>query len=198
MTVVVDPTFPLERQMSKHKPAKRARSPKIAARAQRNKQAIVRSAKDSLLRSVAATPIETPLELHDDSKQRAPILEKPIVENRVAALKAAALEAAALPDGGSRMMRDNNPKKVFDFSLTAVSMQTYQATLLEVAQANMKFAFEFSQRLATIRSPFDFFAVMAEFANRRIDMFGKHAKEMAAYPYWGIDASRELTALPGR
>jgi hypothetical protein len=195
--------------MSKHKPAKRARSPKIAARAQRNKQAIVRSAKDSLLRSVAASPIETPLELHDASKQKAPIVEEqkapivqnqkdPIVENRVAALKAAALEAAALSDGGSQMMRDNNPKKVFDFSLAAVSMQAYQATLLEVAQANTKFAFEFSQRLATIRSPFDFFAVIAEFTSRRIDMFGKHAKEMAAYPFWGIDASRELTALPGR
>jgi hypothetical protein len=195
--------------MSKHKPAKRARSPKIAARAQRNKQAIVRSAKDSLLRSVAASPIETPLKLHDDSKQKAPIVEEqkapivqnqkdPIVGNRVAALKAAALEAAALSDGGSQMMRDNNPKKVFDFSLAAVSMQAYQATLLEVAQANTKFAFEFSQRLATIRSPFDFFAVIAEFTSRRIDMFGKHAKEMAAYPFWGIDASRELTALPGR
>lgn len=188
--------------MSKHKPAKRARSPKIAARAQRNKQAIVRSAKDSLLRSVAASPIESPLELHDDSKQKAPIVEKqkdhPIVENRVAALKAAALEAAALPDGGSQMMRDNNPKKVFDFSLATVSMQAYQATLLEVAQANIKFAFEFNQRLATIRSPFDFLAVIAEFTSRRIDMFGKHAKEMAAYPFWGIEASRELTALPGR
>jgi hypothetical protein len=195
--------------MSKHKPAKRARSPKIAARAQRNKQAIVKSAKDSLLRSVAASPIETPLKLHDDSKQKAPIVEEqkapivqnqkdPIVENRVAALKAVALKAAALSDGGSQMMRDNNPKKVFDFSLATVSMQAYQATLLEVAQANTKFAFEFSQRLATIRSPFDFFAVIAEFTSMRIDMFGKHAKEMAAYPFWGIDASRELTALPGR
>jgi hypothetical protein len=182
--------------MSKRKPAKaskRARSPAIAARAQRNKQAIVRSAKDSLLHSVAASPIESPLELHDDSKQN-----YPSVENRVAALKAAALEAAALPDGGSQMMRDNNPKKVLDFSLATVSMQAYQAKLLEVAQANMKFAFEFSQRLATIRSPFEFFVVIAEFTSRGIDMFGKYSKEMSAYPFWGIDASRELTALPGR
>ena len=53
--------------MSKRKPgkaSKRAPSPKIAARAQRNKQDIVRSAKDELLRSVAAGPIESPLELH--------------------------------------------------------------------------------------------------------------------------------------
>ena len=43
--------------MSKHKPAKaskRARSPKMAARAQRHKQAVVRSQKDNFLRSVAA------------------------------------------------------------------------------------------------------------------------------------------------
>jgi hypothetical protein len=87
--------------MSKRKPAKaskRAPSPKIAARAQRNKQDIVRSAKDELLRSVAAGPIESPLELHDDSKQNAPIVEKheassvekqkaPIAENRVAVLQ---------------------------------------------------------------------------------------------------------------
>jgi hypothetical protein len=190
--------------MSKRKSAaasKHTRSPKVAARAQRNKQAVVRSPKDNSLRSVvplrsvAAGPTETPLKIHEEPKQKDPAVEKmdPVVENRVAALK-----AAALHDGGSQMMRDNNPKKVFDFSLAAVSMQAYQATLLEVAQANTKFAFEFSQRLATIRSPFDFFAVIAEFTSRRIDMFGKHAKEMAAYPFWGIDASRELTALPGR
>jgi hypothetical protein len=185
--------------MSKRKPAKaskRAHSPKTAARAHRNKQDIVRSAKDEPLRSVAAGPIESPLELHNDSKQKAPIVEKQeasSVENRVAALI-----AAALPDGGSQMMRDNNPKKVFDFSLATVSMQAYQVKLLEVAQANIKFAFEFSQRLATITSPFEFFAVFAEFTSRRIDMFGKYSKEVAAYPFWGIDASQELTALPGR
>lgn len=185
--------------MSKRKPAKaskRAHSPKIAARAHRNKQDIVRSAKDELLRSLAAGPIESPLELHDDSKQKAPIVEKQeasSVENRVAALK-----AAALPDGGSQMMRDNNPKKVFDFSLATVSMQAYQAKLLEMAQANMQFAFEFSQRLAAIRSPFEFFAVIAEFTSRRIEIFGKHSKEMAAYPFSGIDSSRKVTALPGR
>jgi len=163
--------------------SKRARSPKIAARAQRNKQAIVRSPKGNLLRSVAAGSTESPLKLHDDSK-----LEAPIVENRVAALQ----------NGCSQMMRDNNPKKGFDFSLATANMQAYQAKLLEMAQANMQFAFELGQRVATIRSPFEFFAVIAEFTSRRIDMFGKYSKEMAAYPFWGIYASRELTAMPGR
>jgi hypothetical protein len=110
----------------------------------------------------------------------------------------AALKAAALHDGGSQMMRDNNPKKGFDFSLATASVQAYQAKLLEMAQANIEFAFEFSQRLGAIRSPFEVFDVIAEFTRRWIDMFGKYSKEMAGYPFWGIDASREFTALPGR
>ena len=172
--------------MSKRKPAiasKRTRSPKIAARAQRNKQAIVRSPKDNSLRSVAAGSAESPRNLHEDSKQK-----DPIVENRV----------AALPDGGGQMMSDTNPKKGFDFSLATASMPAYQAKLLEMAQANIRFAFEFSQRLATIRSPFELFAVIAEFTSRWIGMFGEYPKEIAAYPFRGIDSSRELTALPGR
>ena len=182
--------------MSKRKSAKASKradsSPKIAARAHRNKQAIVRSPKDNSLRSVAAGSTESP-KLHDDSKQRNTIVENRVAIPQVAALKSAALEAAALQapalkDGESQMMRENNPKRGFDFSLAMASTQACQAMLLEMAQANIKFAFEFSQRLATIRSPFEVFAVIAEFTSRRIDMFGKYSKEMAAYPFWGIDA----------
>ena len=48
-----------------------------------------------------------------------------------------------------------------------------------MAQANMTFAFEFSQRLATIRSPVEFLTVIAEFTSKRIAMFRKHSTEMA-------------------
>ena len=58
-------------------------------------------------------------------------------------------------------------------------MQAYQAKLLEMAQANMQFAFEFAQKLATIRSPFEILSVIAEFTSKRIDMFRKYSKEMA-------------------
>ena len=54
-----------------------------------------------------------------------------------------------------------------------------QAKLLEMAQANMTFAFEFSQRLATIRSPVEFFTVIAEFTCKRMAMFGKYSTEIA-------------------
>ncbi|MGX9432682.1 phasin family protein [Bradyrhizobium sp. LeoA1S1] len=160
---------------------KRARGPRKAAQAQRNKQVIVRSTKDNPLRAVAAGSTESP-KLHDDAKQRAPI-----VEHRIAALQ----------DGFRQMMRDDNPEKGFDLSLVAATMQAYQVKLLEMAQANMQFALAFGQRLVTIRSPFEFFAVIAEFASRQIDMFRKYSKEMAAYPFLG-ERDPLLVARTGR
>jgi hypothetical protein len=174
----------LECQMSKRKPAtapKRARNPKMAARAQRNKQAIVRSPKEDLLRSVAAVSIEPPLGPHDDPKH-----EVPLIEPRV----------DTLPDDLSQRMTDSDPTK--GFALATPNMQAYQAKLLEIAVANAQFAFEFGLRLATIRSPTEFFGVITEFTKRRDDMFGQHSKELAAYPFWRINPPRELTALPGR
>jgi hypothetical protein len=169
--------------MSKRKPAtaKHARRPKVAVRAQRNKQASVRSPKDSHLRIVRSTEPST--EVHDRSKDSKE--ETPILENR---RRAAALEAilqAALQDGS---------KKGFDFSQLIANAQAYQAKLLEVTQANMQFVFDFSQRLATIRSPFEFLAVITEFTGRRFIMIGKHSKELSSF--WRIDAFRELAALP--
>ncbi|MGY8683350.1 Phasin protein [Bradyrhizobium sp. UFLA05-153] len=170
--------------MSKRKLAtasKRVRNPKKAARAQRNKQAIVRSPKDDFLRSVAAVSIEPAPKLHDDPKDDASL-----IETRV----------DALPGDLSQRMRDSDPAK--GFALATANMQAYQAKLLEIAQATGQFAFEFCLRLTAIRSPTDFFAVIMEFTSRRIEMFGQHAKEMAAYPSWRIDASRKLAVQPGR
>ena len=153
--------------MSKRKPAtasKHARSPKIAAKAQRATQAIVRSPKDSRLRSVAAGSTESPPKRHNDSKQEAPLVENP---------------ATALQDDRKQTMTDNDSKKGFDFSSATANVRAYQAKLLEIAQANMQFAFEFAQRLAAIRSPVEFLSVIAEFTSKRISMFRKYSKEMA-------------------
>ncbi|SCB12022.1 Phasin protein [Bradyrhizobium shewense] len=84
------------------------------------------------------------------------------------------------------------------FALATANTQAYQEKLLEIAQANVQFAFDFSLRLATIRSPTEFFAVIMEFTSRRVDMFGQHSKELSAYPFWRIEPPRELTVLPGR
>ncbi|MET4038211.1 hypothetical protein ABIB94_007190 [Bradyrhizobium sp. JR7.2] len=168
--------------MSKRKLATRSKraNPKKAARAQRNKQAVVRSQKDNILPSVVAVSIDPPLKL-DHPKHDAPF-----IDTRV----------EALPSDLDQRMRDSDPTN--GFALATANMQAYQAKLLEITQANGQFAFEFGLRLAAIRSPTEFVAVITEFTSRRIDMFGQHAKEMAAYPFWRIDAFRKLTVLPGQ
>jgi hypothetical protein len=93
-----------------------------------------------------------------------------------------------------RRLLSSSDRKGFDFSQLIANAQAYQAKLLEVTQANMQFVFDFSQRLATIRSPFEFLAVITEFTGRRIIMIGKHSKELSSF--WRIDAFRELAALP--
>src|SRR4030095_9244545 len=143
------PNHPLECQMSKRKPAtasKHAHSTKIAA--QRANQAIIRSPKASPLRSVAAGSTESLSERHTDSKQEAPLVEKP---------------ATALQDDCKQTMTDNDSKKGFAFSSATANVRAYQAKLLEMAQANMQLAFEFAERLATIRSPVEILSVIAEF-----------------------------------
>ena len=154
--------------MSKRKTAtasKHARSPKIATRAQRASQAIIRSPKVSPLRSVAAGPTESPPERHDDSKQEAPLVEKP---------------ATALQEIDCKQtMTDNDSKKGSVFSSPTANVRAYQAKLLEMAQANMQLALEFAQRLATIRSPVEILSVIAEFTSKRIAMFQKYSIEMA-------------------
>ena len=152
--------------MSKRKPAtaaKHARSPKIAAKAQRANQAIVRSPKDDRLRSVAAGPTESPSKSHANSKQAL------LVENPVTALQ----------DDYEQTMTDSDSKKSTIFSLATANVSAYQAELMEMAQANMHFAFEFVQRLAALRSPFEFPGVIAEFTSKQIAMFRKYSKEMA-------------------
>jgi Phasin protein len=151
--------------MSKRKPAtasKHTHSPKIAA--QLANQAIVRSPRDNNLRSVAAGSTESPPKRHNDSKQEAPLVENP---------------ATALQDDCKQTMRDNNSKKGFDFSSATANVRAYQAKLLEMAQANMQFSFEFAHRLATMRSPVEIPSVIAEFTSKRLAMFQKHSKEMA-------------------
>jgi hypothetical protein len=161
------PTHPLESQMSKRKPAtasKHAHSPKIAAKAQRAAQAIVRSPKDRRLRAVGAGPTESPPKRYSDAPQEAILVENPVT---------------ALQDDCKQTMTDNDSKKGTNFFSATANVPAYQAKLQEMAQANMQFAFEFAQRLAAIRSPVEFPSVIAEFTSKRIAMFRKHSTEMA-------------------
>ena len=75
-------------------------------------------------------------------------------------------------------MADNNLNKGVNLSSATANVRTYQAKLLEMAQADMQFSFEFAQRLAAIRSPVEFLNVIAEFTSKRISMFRKYSQEM--------------------
>ena len=150
--------------MSKRKPATASKHAHRKIAAQRAKQAIIKSPKDSTLRSVAAGPTESPPEPHIDPKQEAPHVEK---------------LAMALKDGSQQTMMDNDSKKGFVVSSATANVRAYQAKLLEMAQANMHLAFEFAQRLATIRLPVEILSVIAEFTSKRIAMFQKYSIEMA-------------------
>jgi len=154
--------------LSKRKPAsatKHAR--RIAAKPQRAAQAIVRSPRNNRLRPVAGSA-ESSRERHNDANEEARLVEKP---------------ATALRDDYKQPTTDSDPEKSL-FSSAAANVKAYQAKLLEVTQANMQFAFEFGQRLAAIRSPFEYFGVVADFTSKRIDMFRKHSKELSELRNW--------------
>jgi hypothetical protein len=161
--------------MSKRKPTtapKHARRPKIPAKAQRATQAIVRSPKVRL-RSVAADSASSPKPRNDSTPLAIPMAPPPVaplvIEKPVTALQ----------EDFKKTMTVNSLSKGFDLPSATASARAYQAKLLEMAQANMTFALEFSQRLATIKSPPEFLNVIAEFTSKRIAMFWKRSTEMA-------------------
>lgn len=149
--------------MSKRKPAaasKHAHRPKISAKAQRAVHDVVKSPKDRR-RSVEA---------HSTQPSPKPDQGVPVVDNAATALQE---------------MTGNDLKKGTGFSLVTANVQAYQAKLLEIAQANTQFAFEFAQRLAAIRSPVDLPGIIAEFTSKRMAMFRKHSTELV-----GLSAKR--------
>jgi phasin protein len=166
--------------MSKRKPkiaSKHSRSPKIAAKAQRASQAVVRSPKGRHLRSVEeAGSTESRPPRDNDTQQQARRVENPATEQQASVVEN---PATALPNAFKQTMTDVASNKGVDLYLATANVRAYQAKLLEMAQANMQFAFEFAQRLATIRSPLEFPSVIAELTSKRIAMFQKFSKEMA-------------------
>jgi Phasin protein len=123
----------------------------------------VRGTTSFSLRSVAAGSAESSPNRHNDSKPVARL----IIENPV-----------TVPQEQKTMTAGSLSKGV-DLSSATANVRAYQAKLMEMAQAYMTFAFEFSQRLATVRSPVEFLNVIAEFTSKRIGMFGKYSIEMA-------------------
>jgi hypothetical protein len=172
--VVPQNSRPLEAQMSKRKPGKAskpARSPTIAARAHGKQQAVARSAKDNLSRSVAAGPIDSPLEIRDDPKQEATNVQKQ--ETLDIERREAPISASPMQNGLGQM------RGLASVSATG-TMVAYQMKLIELTQAHLQFAFDFSQKITTIRSPFQLADVIVEFTKRRAVMLDKQSAEMVA------------------
>jgi hypothetical protein len=144
--------------MSKRTPSKHSRSPKKAAKAQR-------APSNRRKRSLEANSSRPP------TKDNEPKQEPLLIENPVRALEG----------GFKESMTDIESDKMPVSSSLPANVRGYQAMLLEMAQANMQFSFEFAQRLATIRSPIEFLNVITESTNKRIAMFEKHSKEMAGF-----------------
>ena len=183
-----------KRSLSKHKPAsmpKRAQRPKVATRAQHKKQALIRSPKDRTSRPAHTGSPDAPTKVHHEPKAQAPI-----TDNRA---RAAALETilqASLQNASGPKMNYNIPGGGLDLFLPFASMQAYQARLLEMTEGSTQFALEFSLRLARIRSPLEFWAVIVEYTGRRFLTIMNDSKELAAF--WRTDAFRDVTALPRR
>ena len=62
----------------------------------------------------------------------------------------------------------------------AQSVTSYQRKLLDIAQENTLFAFEYAQALTAMSSPADFMKINGEFAQKRMEMFQRHTQELAS------------------
>jgi len=81
----------------------------------------------------------------------------------------------------------------FDFASATGNMLDYQAKLLEMTQANMRFAVDFSRKLATIRSPFQFVDVIAEFIKGGPTCWGSSQQK---WPLSQVDDFKPFPAAP--
>jgi hypothetical protein len=173
--------------MSKRSPAtasKRART-KTAAKAQRAKPVVLRSAKLAVEPAAEATPAKSARSSETRSKPAdrvgapsAPLQATPGVEIPAAAVRAAVRAenpAAALHYDRKASAANIASTMAFDFLPAAPNLQACQARFVDMALANMQFAFEFAERVAAIRSPLDIFGITAEFTDKRIALLRKYA-----------------------
>jgi hypothetical protein len=120
--------------------------------------------KHHILRSVASFSAESSPEVH--SRPDATIFEKP-----TAAIPVPEKPTVASQDDSLRTMRDSDLAKPFSVFSTMANVGAYQRRLPELAQAYMQLPFEFAQRLAQIKSPFETPSVFAGLATRQFIMF---------------------------
>jgi len=145
------------------KASKPARS-KVAGKAQRAREAVVRSPKPSHVRSIAKRSNELLPKLDEDPTPEA------AVEKFMAALPVEN-PVIASQDHSQRTTRGNDLTKALDVFTGTANVWAYQRKLTEIAQANMLLAFEFTQRLARLKSPFELPSVLSELTRKQSAMF---------------------------
>ena len=84
------------------------------------------------------------------------------------------------PIAANPVQRSPGQIRGVEFASATGNMVAYQLKLLEMTQANMRFAFEFSQKLLAIRSPFQFVDLVGESLKKRADLVVKQSTELAA------------------
>jgi hypothetical protein len=149
--------------MSKRKASmtssKQVRS-KVAAKAQRASQAVVRSAKPRNLPAAAPSSAKPVLPTSRD----AAAFEQP-------AMAAFVSEKPTMQDNGQPTMRQNDLVKAFNVFSATTNVAAYQKKLPEFAQAYMQLGFEFAKRLTQIKTPFEIASVFAELAPKQFAIF---------------------------
>jgi phasin protein len=151
--------FPSEYQMAKRKNSKASKNTRknhSAVKAQLATQAVVRSRTNKRPVAAGATELEPSRE---SNSPQVSIPENP---------------ATALQNQDNQILSEGA-----NFPSMMANVQVYQAKLLEIAQSNLQLAFEFTERLLTLRSPAAFVGLVGEFTSKRTDMFWKYSKELA-------------------
>ena len=144
---------------SKSATASKVGSRKPTAKPQRATQAVVRSPKPHHLRAVAPASAKPSPMLQSRLEKPAtarPVPEKPMM---------------ASDDASQGAMKQNDLTKAFNVFSATANVGAYQRKLPEIAQAYVQLAFQFAQRLAQIRSPFEMPAVVAELATKQLAIF---------------------------
>lgn len=142
--------------MSKRKAAKASKQ--VTTKAQRASEAVVRGPKPRHSRSAAPASAELFPKLH--SMPEAAVLERP----------ATVSQGPTTPsqDNGQHTMKNSDVRTTLNVLSVMANVGAYQRKLPEISQAYMQLTFEFAQRLARIKSPFEIPSVLAELATRQL------------------------------
>jgi phasin len=93
-------------------------------------------------------------------------------ENGVANAKAAYEKTNAVAAEATTMMKDSYAKSV-------KGAQDYQMKAIEFARTNTEAAFEFAQKLTSVKSPSEFFELSTNHSRKQFETLTEQAKELA-------------------